>query len=102
MTRGAPRSTLFPYTTLFRSLCGPSSGWAQSLGAAQSFAVLGGTAVSAIGTGSVVTGDVGVSPGTAIRGFPTSATVLVTTRLNTNHTPTAEAQTAAGAVNADL
>ena len=48
---------------------------AQVLGAAQSFAVLGGTAVNANGVGSIVNGDVGVSPGASITGFPAAASV---------------------------
>jgi Ice-binding-like len=43
---------------------------APALGAAQSFAVLGGSAVTAAGSGAVVTGDVGVATGTSITGFP--------------------------------
>jgi Ice-binding-like len=50
---------------------------AQSLGAAQSFAILGGTAVSATAPGSVINGDVGIEPTalTGITGFPANATV---------------------------
>jgi hypothetical protein len=53
-------------------LLGSSPGLAQSLGSTQRFAILGGSAVNANGTGSVVNGEVGVSPaaGTFITGFP--------------------------------
>ena len=49
---------------------------AQTAGAAGSFAIVGGTAVSANGVGSSVNGDVGVSPGTSITGFPGSASTV--------------------------
>ena len=49
---------------------------AQVLGDAQSFAILGGSAVNANGTGSLINGDVGVSPGSSITGFPAQANTV--------------------------
>jgi len=54
----------------------PSTATAQSVGAAQSFAIVGGQSVTAAGTGTLINGDVGVSPGTSITGFPASATTV--------------------------
>lgn len=69
-----------------------------SLGAAQSFAVLGGSAVTAAGTGTVITGDVGVSPGTSITGFPGSATVVPPFSTHANDGPAIAAQTSTTAL----
>lgn len=66
-------------------LCGVAAVSAQSsLGTAQSFAVLGGSTVTNTGS-SVLTGDLGVSPGTAITGFPPG------TRTGTTHAADAAA-----------
>jgi hypothetical protein len=52
-------------------LCSASPVWAQSsLGTAQPFAVLAGSTVTNSGA-SVITGDLGVSPGSAVTGGPT-------------------------------
>jgi hypothetical protein len=64
------------------SLATPTSAQAQAyLGTNLSpFAVLAGTTVTCAGA-SLITGDVGVSPGTAIVGFPSPCTVVGTLRV---------------------
>jgi hypothetical protein len=56
-------------------VCVPSLAAAQTIGAAQSFAVVGGQSVTAAAgaTQSAINGDVAVSPGTSITGFPAFA-----------------------------
>lgn len=51
---------------------------AQTVGAAASFAIVGGQSVTAAcgGTTSLISGDVGVSPGTSITGFPACASAV--------------------------
>jgi hypothetical protein len=45
------------------------------LGAAESFAALAGTTLTATGAGTVISGNVGVSPGLAVTGFPPAVVV---------------------------
>ena len=58
-------------------LVATSQAAAQSLGSAESFAIVGGSSATAAGTGSEVAGDVGVSPGTSITGFDGTAATVV-------------------------
>ena len=59
-------------------LSAPSTLLAQTVGAAQSFAVVGGQSVTAAcgATQTLITGDVGVAPGTSITGFPACAAAV--------------------------
>ena len=56
----------------------PTMAMSQTIGAAQSFAIVGGQTVTAAAgaTQSAINGDVGVSPGTSITGFPAFAATL--------------------------
>ena len=51
---------------------------AQNVGAAQSFAILGGTAVTVTAPANTINGDVGIAPAAAtfITGFPANATIV--------------------------
>src|SRR5215210_3142780 len=79
--------------------CVPSTAVAQSLGAAVSFAVVGGQSVTAAsgGTLTLINGDVGVSPGTSITGFPAFATTVppYSTHSNDGAAQSAQASTLA-------
>lgn len=84
-------------------LISPSPAVAQpTVGNAQSYAVLGGTAVTAAGTGTVINGDVGVSPGTSITGFPAGAIVLPPFATHANDGSAIAAQAATGALYTQL
>ncbi|WP_430498726.1 ice-binding family protein [Micromonospora trifolii] len=73
MARVATALTLFTAATVLAVLTGPRGASAAELpvplGTAANFAVLAGTTVTNTGL-SMVTGDIGVSPGTAVTGFP--------------------------------
>ena len=76
------------------ALSSPAS--AQTVGAADSFAVLGGTSVTAAagGTQTLINGDVGVSPGTSITGFPANATTVPPFGVHSNDAAAIAAQSA--------
>jgi hypothetical protein len=69
-----------------------------SLGDAESFAVLAGSTVTAAGTGTVITGDVGVSPGLTLTGFPLSATIVPPYATHANDAEAIAAQMSAAAL----
>ena len=63
---------------------------------------MGGSGVTAAGTGTVITGDVGVSPGTSITGFPAGATVAPPFATHANDTAAIAAQSAVTSLYATL
>lgn len=75
-------------------LYGGSLASAQTVGAASSFAIVGGTTVTAGGAISTVNGDVGVSPGTSVTGFPSPATTVPPYSVHSNDGAAINAQAA--------
>jgi len=63
------KRSVFPLFTLLALSLHAASQAPVALGSAANFAVLGGSTVTSTG-GSQITGDLGVSPGTAVTGFP--------------------------------
>lgn len=84
------------------AVSGAANASAQTIGAAQSFAVVGGTAVTAAGAGTTITGDVGVSPGTSITGIPGAAVVVPPFGTHANDAAANAAQAAATSLYAAL
>lgn len=99
--KGVFRS-LFAAAGLAAVLCCPAAGLAQTIGAAETFAVLGGQSVTAAGTGTMINGDVGVSPLTSITGFPAAATVIPPFTTHANDGPAIAAQTSVTALYTSL
>lgn len=77
-------------------LWGPARAYGQAIGAAESFAIVGGQSVTAAdgGVQTQVNGDVGVSPGTSITGFPAFATTVPPYAVHSNDLPAQNAQAA--------
>jgi hypothetical protein len=86
-------------------LFGATSAGAQTappLGDAASFAVLGGSTVTVAGTGTVITGDVGVSPGTSITGIPAGGIVVPPYTTHSNDAAAIAAQVSTTALYTNL
>ena len=80
----------------------PALAQSPSLGSAQSFAVVGGQSVTVAGTGTTITGDVGVSPGTSITGIPGSGTVAPPFSTHSNDAAAMAAQSSVASLYATL
>jgi hypothetical protein len=86
-------------------LCGASPALAQTsptLGDAETFAAFSGSTLTAAGTGTEISGDVGVSPGLVLTGFPVSATVLPPFSTHVNDAEAIAAQISASNLFTDL
>lgn len=86
-------------TTLLLGGASASAQTAPPLGAAQGFAVLGGSTVTNTGS-TIVTGDLGVSPGSAVTGFPPG--LLVAGTIHTADAAALAAQTSVTAAYTNL
>jgi hypothetical protein len=72
------------------------------LGDAESFAVLGGSTVTVTAIGTVITGNVGTSPGTSITGFPKGGTVVLPCATHSNDAAAMAARVSTDALYASL
>jgi hypothetical protein len=73
-----------------------------SLGDAEDFALLAGSTVTVAAIGSVITGHVGVSPGTSITGIPAGATLMGSSAVHSNTAEAIAAQASCNALYVDL
>ncbi|MGK0157924.1 MAG: hypothetical protein ACI9SE_004908, partial [Neolewinella sp.] len=90
-----PAATVLWGNTSASSDGGPT---APSLGNAHSFALLGGQTVTVAAIGTMITGNVGTSPGTSITGFPAGGTVVAPFTTHSTDSAAIAAQVAASAV----
>jgi len=90
-----PKYLLLLSVIALATLVSASPALAQSLGTAQNFAVLGGSTVNNTGS-SVITGNVGVSPGTVVNGFPPG--LIVAGSIQAGNAVASQAQTDLAAV----
>ncbi|MFT5198759.1 MAG: hypothetical protein ACI87O_001418 [Planctomycetota bacterium] len=72
------------------------------LGDAESFAVMGGSTVTVAAIGTVITGNVGTSPGTSITGIPAGGTVVPPYATHSNDAAAIAARVSTDALFTDL
>ena len=90
---------VIPVAALLFAACGDSTGpgggpVVPSLGSAQTYGILAGTAVSCVGPVGTISADVGISPGNTITGFGAGACTIT----GTQHLGNATALAAQGAL----